>query len=914
MSEQGKKNQAKSVAAFLFMPQFSLSFQHFAFIMPVFIRSIAVAFEQAGLLPKNHPAIRYGIEGVRKYGFFELMGEAWYTLRRTHANPYQWGLFAAVALMTAAIIGSLVSTLFSLSGLLVGSAQAQLFDHPNGATDLASVPGDQSAMFSRNIPDAGAHADYGIMILDKMLRQGANGIGGPLQNAVGSLMQIYNTGVMAIAALILFWIVVSVVVDTAKTGQIGGGRHNMVWAPIRIVFALGLLIPLGNSGFSSGQFAVMKLAEWGSNFGTRAWVRYVEMVASGSNLMATYGQQNPTGLVSQYVQMWVCRVAYNGVQNVTLGGNVPNEQKVQQMPAVGMADQGTQKYTFTNSTGVNLCGSVTYPTGNDPALKLSDNPPNGQPDRVAQAVTAYKVAVLGAYRSLLTDGGNGPGILGAKAKEFACGFVAQHITNADGNALAIDCGGDGGGSCGAGPAGSGQYPRAQCIAELVSQFNNEVRQQSAPALSTLTNLTSQREFLNDIQARGWPGMGMWYHRIEQMNAAVASMAVPPVTIAGGDPTRGANADSSLLAKTMIEVMGQYKNWWLNMPARPDVSKPTPSPYSSADSTHLEAPISATGIKDIVASADGASPAAFVNAFVALISGSKSFIFDLIDPRESNTYPLAQLAAVGDSMFNTSLWIYGTLTVGEIVAAGFATGIGGKVAGFLPFNPGAAIQALISSPLTAWITTLAGVLFMAGATLKFYIPLLPFLRVAHAVLTWMISVFEAVAMVPIAAIAHLSTQGEGLAGNARNAWILWLNILMRPVLTVIGFVAAMLIFNIFLIYFHDSFARGMMGAFTGDAPGFWAQIAYAIIYVFVIYTVANSTFKLLDLMPSAMMKYLGGSADQSFDHDHSGALAGAGQLVQSLGSRFGQSRREFPARGDTEDKGKAMVSEGDKRST
>ncbi|MBI3440228.1 MAG: hypothetical protein HY052_00190, partial [Proteobacteria bacterium] len=99
MGDSPRRIRPASVAAFLFMPQFHLCFRQFSFIVPVFIRMIAVMFEQAGLLPPNHPATRYGAEGVRKYGFFELIGEAWYMLRSSPATPQQWSLFGAFVMM-----------------------------------------------------------------------------------------------------------------------------------------------------------------------------------------------------------------------------------------------------------------------------------------------------------------------------------------------------------------------------------------------------------------------------------------------------------------------------------------------------------------------------------------------------------------------------------------------------------------------------------------------------------------------------------------------------------------------------------------------------------------------------------------------------------------------------------------------
>jgi len=460
MSDSSERVKSSSVAAFMLLPQFGIGFRKYGFVVPVFIRTIAIMFEQANLLPPNHPAIRYGAKGVKNYSFADLIGDAWYNLRSTDATAQQWSLFISVVLMISFVILSVVMALFKTSAILISTASAQIFDSVlGGLTDQASVaaagyvPGIQ--MFDTSVPALGtAHGDYGIMILDKMLRQGIAGVGGPTQDALGSLMQIYNTGVLVIAGIMLFWAVLSVVVDTAKTGQFGGGRHNMVWAPIRIVFGLGLLIPLGASGFSSGQFMVMKLAEWGSNWGTHAWVQYITTVVN-ENLIAAFGGQNPSGLISQYNRIWVCGVAYNSYISLSQGVGADPRQYIYPVLASGFIDLGSQSISFTNVTGGNICGTITYPTVRDPALLLSGL---NVFSAYARQIAAYKRSVIIAYADLFVEMVSiGPiagkanaygcpagvcvrlGSLGASthagwnpagnAHDFACGFVENIVDN-----------------------------------------------------------------------------------------------------------------------------------------------------------------------------------------------------------------------------------------------------------------------------------------------------------------------------------------------------------------------------------------------------------------------------------------------------------------------------------------------------
>jgi len=249
------------------------------------------------------------------------------------------------------------------------TAQAQIFTNPSGNGDSSfnaqntySASSATSDPFDRFIPPAGTPAgDYGIMMLDKVIRAGAHGQGGPLQSALQNLMLAYNTGIMVIASVIIFWMIVSIVIDTAKTGQVGGGRHNMVWLPIRIVFALALLIPLGSNGFSSGQYMVMKLAEWGSNFGSYAWSEYVKGVGEKMAVVSSGRAEYAGEAVVSYSKMWMCRIAVNA--NLNLISKDANEYVIEKNTSkhdfYGNLASKTVYFERDGSRG--MCGSITYP-------------------------------------------------------------------------------------------------------------------------------------------------------------------------------------------------------------------------------------------------------------------------------------------------------------------------------------------------------------------------------------------------------------------------------------------------------------------------------------------------------------------------------------------------------------------------
>jgi len=68
-----------------------------------------------------------------------------------------------------------------------------------------------------------------------------------------------------------------------------------------------------------------------------------------------------------------------------------------------------------------------------------------------------------------------------------------------------------------------------------------------------------------------------------------------------------------------------------------------------------------------------------------------------------------------------------------------------------------------------------------------------------------------------------------------------------------------------------------------------MIAYTVIYVFIIYSLANSCFKLVDSIPNAIGKYMGaGGGDdyQASDSTVEGWIAGGASMASGAGKSVG----------------------------
>ena len=224
--------RAGAVAGFLFMPQFRSCFVGISHLYPVLVRMVAVLFAECTLMSPAHPALSLKVSDDKAtYSFKKLVGDAWFTLKTSRATTFQWGMFGAVILMITTLLTAL-GAFFGRIMLGVGSvAQAQMFtvfQNPNdpygttgdpanwtstgvgtsGITPANGMLFDQRVYAPASGTNNGISADYALMVLDKVLRQSMADTpnGGLMQNALRDLMVIYNSGMLVIACIMIFWV------------------------------------------------------------------------------------------------------------------------------------------------------------------------------------------------------------------------------------------------------------------------------------------------------------------------------------------------------------------------------------------------------------------------------------------------------------------------------------------------------------------------------------------------------------------------------------------------------------------------------------------------------------------------------------------------------------------------------------
>lgn len=836
---------------------------HFAYML-------ALIFRSTRLLPANHPMINP--VNIGRFGITDVIATAANGLVLKRENMDQILVFGAVV-MAMLMIAVQVVVIFAYSFL--GSAQAS-----------------SGSMFSTASPQS----DLVMQFLGQVF--GFQSIfGHPAavdQPAFYAILGFYSTAMMVFAVMIVVYYVITVVGESAQTGQPFGKRFNGLWAPIRLVLALGLLVPLGG-GINAAQYLTLYIAKFGSGLASQGWIRFTDTIGRPDNIISSLSAPSAQNLASQIFAAEACRGAYNqahrnGANQVNIRVNAGRRSAIAQFSQndIDFAKQqraSSVTYVWTtqgvNSQGAaeSLCGSLSMPivtstsgiNGNS-TMNLADTLASNMQNGYVQAIGAMIISISGSTNAVMPN-------------SLTHRYVNQTMTiNQGGGSSAFMTNTD--------PAVRDGIltELALAVDQMQSSMNASVRTVNTALAGrnpTIDNI--QQQMRTDASSRGWGTAGVYYLEIAKFTQMVLD------AVSGSEPKQVSSPNG--------QVDG--RNLWSRITLRGDPNEPVnvqiATVLENVDSTFT----AAAGQTNTAPSISAAEPSIDASHYwtdpllgMAALMFGKSF-FLMFDTPTLN--PMGKLIEGGKSILDRVKWFV-WLYVGSQVGAVASTVVGLAAGG--PAGGGAAF--VVSTLLKAvggllWPLMIVGA--AVGIVLFYLLPLLPFMYFFFSVVNWVIEVAEAFISMPLFALSHLRIDGEGLfPQRALDNWITLFGILLRPLLIVIGMIVGSLVFNAGAFYLASIFKYAIFsynsGAnLTSSGVDFskisaFGIITYVVLYVYMIYMLATSSFKLIDQIPDKMLRWIGGPTPFTGDRPvdlgqmQSVALMGYG-AIQTVGKGIDQ---------------------------
>lgn len=811
---------------------FGTGFSRLAYLMALIYRAV-------NILPPTHPLLRP--ENHSKLSVHKVMAAAASEIKFTRANIDKIIVYFCILAGLILLVAQFVLTLAYLMvnpAFAMPTTYAEFFQNPNYQEDVA-----YQMLF----------AVFGV---PELFNPG--GARNQFHVALHALLQFYSVGLLVVAVLIVCYFIFAVAVETAQTGTPFGRRFKHEWVPLRLVLALGLLIPTGY-GLNAAQWITLYSAKFGSDFATRGWTLFNEEMGAAylENAEQRIGTpQSPElmPLAGSVMIINACRYAYNQVYRDSEGRRtkivqpyIVRNNGVQ--PSQRSLDDGI---TFEDAWNFSGRGDITirigeynnevhkdelgqvFPYCGDIIIHSSD---------IVEAGTLFmQVSYFGMVKNMLDFGGAAAGdVYGLNT--HAQNYVRRHIQ------IRIP----------GGPQPNAPLPPPDYKATLAVQLQGAANGWIGQAVRQQAGSNSWNNQIAWVRDLGWGGAGVWYNKIAEINGSLVT-AVNNIPQPSRPPavleylkleqmkqnvetpeifgTSGSNGVAIQFTNATEEAIGNVlsslQKYWAREDAR----------------------------QDALGNQTRGTGNVFIDT-INLIFGTRG-LFNMC--ANTDTHPLAQLSLLGKGLVEASI---------RNLTLGMAFGLGGAMpVGWV----GPILQAGSSIMMSVATVTIT-----MGFLLFYVLPFMPFLYFFFAVGGWIKGLFEAMVGVPLWALAHLRIDGEGLPGDAAmDGYYLIFEVFLRPILIVFGLLASVIVFSAMVkvlneIYYlvianlsgHDSefteFCTGIGNGTGGPAAnnisyfrGPIDELFFTIIYAIIVYMIGMACFKLIDLVPNNLLRYMGKS--------------------------------------------------------
>ncbi len=731
---------------------------------------------------------------------------------------------------------------------------------------------------------------------------------------MGKMFGVFNAGALVLGVAIVVYIVIVGVLQTATEGETLGKQWNSLWIPFRAVMGIALLVPSG-TGYSVLQIFMMWAVVQGVAVADSIWDAALSYLASGGVIIqqAQGVQANLSGEAKKIFQAEVCMFsiqrtldkAKTDLENSpNAPPNMPNIPFLLStvLPidaATACKERCTIKFPGSFKGIVpedqykkwepleGICGSITWD-------KIVIKEGTAEQNSALQKLMD-RDRIIAIQQLILHFQGPAQTAVQTAIEKYTSDDFVTNLSNTISDKILFDA--------------SSAYQGIMRAAE-----NTISRQQRL----------GEALWIKDAISRGWLSAGSYYMALTHLNVNAQQATTPPeanfelklpkedkspgnpglvtilTNIIGGNSGGIDTSLKTFASYTYSDNKSKFGDFFNNLKtnAPPDFGGRMGGPNSSEANTMRHIIESISGVVSTLSQIllpllgpFGAIPMALGGLIATLLYGC----LDLYTSQVTNINPIIILSSMGYSMMSAAItcWVAAGIT-GAVVAglvslsaAGFSAGTGGAAA---------VVASLWIIPL---IGPLLAILFLEGAVMAYYIPLIPFIIFLFASIGWIITIIEAMAAAPLIALGITHPEGSPVLGKADPAVLILVSIFIRPALMIIGLISGIIISYVGLWILN----KGYWLAFLSNWGTFVKYVitlpftfaVFFLIYILLVIGIMNMSFSLIEDLHSRVMKWLGataaggGEAQAALKEVRSGFEAGMKSVGESLAAGKGAAK-------------------------
>jgi len=651
----------------------------------------------------------------------------------------------------------------------------------------------------------------------------------------GVVFLAFNVVVFSAGVVWATYGVIAGVVQTAHEGVVLGKRLSAVWMPVRMATGIGSLVPVFG-GFSLSQVVMIMATSWGITFGNYAFNKGMDALNNFAPLINVSAVKGPRGqsavdLGYAIFEQRLCELDYQAKQSAMAAQGVD----------IPVNDQLTQRNFINSIPQVSSLGvGSALGTNNDPtacmAVGINRKLLAG---RSSDSVFGFRVDSVN-YEQIAENTysryyKNWPNFY-TSMRSLADDWIRQSGTSNERLSVPEDA-------------------IVSNSLAFTSYVQDAAKNQEADAGAIRDEaFTKMREF-------GFFGLGSYYATTGEVNAAImeASNSVEFVIVGASEESqRRINASSGEFSK--------FQQAFYERRQSQAVTSSTSEAKGLCDKLGLEVSTGNCSLgQSILRWALGGMTAGSGDGGV----GTDMRIID----------PIIAAKNIGDYMMTTGQTM---LVIGAVANSdksgssllGTVVGVGKKAANF--FTGGMAEGLLSVLPM------IGGLMIAIGALLALYIPMVPFINWVSALVQYVSIVVESLAAAPLWAFAHLQADGEGMGSRTERGYLYLLMLLFKPILMVIGFLAAcglvILLGSAVLWLFIPAVANSQGNSMTGLV----SIIGYLVMFFLLMNIIIQGLFNLIQELSDDTIGWIGNVGKSMIGRD----LEGKASNMFVMGGRFG----------------------------
>lgn len=687
-----------------------------------------------------------------------------------------------------------------------------------------------------------------------------------------SIVFIFNSAMLFLGGIFAAYTIIAGTMSTAHDGQMLGQKWSSLWIPIRTTLGAAAIMPVIGGGWCAAQAIVVWLATLGIGIANTMWGAYAADPLSD----AVYA---PPAMASQVRDTFATML----MNNVCVAAFKTSDDAEAKAGGTVLQSSGSGNTMGVYANSYDGGSGFSYGTADDASSAhancgkmLFATVANQSPDVGQQDASGAYTSMTGS--SLLQATNLAVQILPTQAAQInaaqtAMESLSYRIVN-------------------------GTATQAEVNSALESQTASYVSAMGSAAQTAYSDSKSNNAtFQQQMKKDGWVTAGAFYMSIARAQDQLTSL-VTNLPALSSPWDSAIKIDSNSQQGTWSSIKNWFsENWRWQSPTPQLVQESMRRAYSMTQAAKMA---SSGGVQFATEGAsDNNTENGFTNRFLGVFTTGMNGVSAAGANTGFNQNPVIMAKNLGNSMVN---WAWSAL--GAAAAIGFV--------GTIAASSGSGAFMILAGPFSM----LFGVLIVSGASMAYYLPILPFILWIGVVLGWAVLLVEAVIAAPLWAVVHMAPDADGVVGRGGQGYMLVLSLTLRPALMIMGLVAAISLMRPIGYLINSTFAGAFLMAQGPGAGGVTATVAGCAIYAGVMISVINRVFGLIHVIPDRLLRWIGGGGGElgqeaeAINQGSAGKMIAATQGAQQLSKassdmtgQFAQRRAEMLGR-DASNRGAA----------